>query len=515
MDIPAIVEGDSSQNASGESQAHTASNVTDDAEAPQTDIPLVEEDSCENASGESQAHAASNVADDADDPQGEWPPISQIMQSCFVFEPAAPTEQIITVMGVDCAIPHNPGHLTSEQQKLLSEADVICAGQPLLNTFFPATPSELSATLKAEPLPLTFPLDPLLNRFTHLRAAGKRVLVLADGDPLFFGIGATLVRHLGTEAVRLLPAVSSLQQACARLALPWHNVICLSLHGRDDMCPLNAASSKNMPLCLLTDDRMSPDVLARHLLDRGVDWFEAHIFERMGAPDEKIWHMSLTEAAGSHFGPACTMILLPRGLPRRPCLGLQTSQLAIDGECITKQPVRAAALSLLQIAPRHVVWDIGSGSGAVALEASILAHEGRVIAVERSAGRAMGIQENRRRMGAAIVDVRLGQAPECLPSLPDPDRVFIGGGLSGEDGADILGHVCLRLPEGGRVVASCALLESLHLCRRYFEKLAWPVELLQICAAEGQALGDDLHLVGMNPIFLIAAQKPGSESASA
>ncbi|MCG4877831.1 cobalt-precorrin-7 (C(5))-methyltransferase, partial [Eggerthella lenta] len=88
-------------------------------------------------------------------------------------------------------------------------------------------------------LPLTTPLEPLLTRLSQLRAAGERVLVLADGDPLLFGIGATLVRRMGPDAVRLLPAVSSLQQACARLSLPWHKVICLSLHGRDDLRPLN------------------------------------------------------------------------------------------------------------------------------------------------------------------------------------------------------------------------------------------------------------------------------------
>ena len=260
---------------------------------------------------------------------------------------------------------------------------------------------------------------------------GERVLVLADGDPLLFGIGATLVRLLGEEAVRLLPAVSSLQQACARLALPWHKVICLSLHGRDDLGPLNAAAGKNAPLCVLTDARTTPDVLARHLLDRGVDWFDAHVFERMGAPDEAVHHLSMAAAAGRNFGPACTLILTPREASRRPCLGLNSEELAVERGLISKKPVRAAALALLRIAPRHVVWDIGAGSGAVALEAAVLAHEGRVVAVERSAGRAMSIQENRRRFGVAILDVRLGEAPECLPALPDPQRVFIGGGLSG------------------------------------------------------------------------------------
>ena len=472
----------------------------------------------ETDSARTAAEAAPTPAGMAE--QDDWPPMSEMLQSFFVFEPTTAAPHPITVMGLDCARPRGLAGLAEAQRRLAEEADVICAGRTLLEEFSgrslmadgPDAEGTQAATgtpaLKARLLPLSTPLEPLLTRLSQLRAAGERVLVLADGDPLLFGIGATLMRRLGPDAVRQLPAVSSLQQACARLSLPWHKVICLSLHGRDDLRPLNVACGKNAPLCILTDARMSPDVLARHLLDRGVDWFDAHIFERMGAEDEAVSHLSMADAAGREFGPACTMVLIPAGPARRPHLGLDADQLAVDRGLITKKPVRAAALALLRIEAGHVVWDIGSGSGAVALEASVLAHEGRVIAVERSAGRAMGIQENRRRFGAANVEVRLGQAPECLPGLPDPQRVFIGGGLSGDDGDDILGHVCLRLPVGGRVVVSCVLLDSFSLCRRFFEDMAWPVEILQISAAEGKTLGGDVHLSAMNPVFLLAAQKP-------
>ncbi len=507
--------------------------------------------------------ASSDSAPDAEEtPDAEdWPPMAQMLQSMFVFEPTTAAPAPITVLGLDCGRFHGLADLPPYARTLVLMADVICGGRALLQELagrdvadpeaadpkavrdtaadpaadkeantaadaaektqdaaaLPPVPSPTSLAeppLKARLLPLTTPLEAVVTRLSQMRAVGDTVLVLADGDPLLFGIGATLVRLLGEEAVRLLPAVSSLQQACARLALPWHKVICLSLHGRDDLGPLNVAAGKNAPLCVLTDARMSPDVLVRHLLDRGVDWFDAHIFERMGAPDETVSHLSMAAAAGRNFGPVCTLLLTPREAPRRPCLGLDSAELAVERGLISKKPVRAAALALLRIAPRHVVWDIGAGSGAVALEAAVLAHEGRVVAVERSAGRAMSIQENRRRFGVAILDVRLGEAPECLPGLPDPQRVFIGGGLSGEDGEDILGHVCHRLPAGGRVVVSCVLLETLCLCRNFFERLGWPVELEQIAAAAARPLGDDVHLAAMNPVFLLAAQKPTPRAAA-
>lgn len=471
----------------------------------------------------------------------DWPPMSEILQSFFIFEPTTAEPSPITVLGLDCARPRGLLELTAAQRALLQEADVICGGRHLLRELTGATEEKSSADqadadsarppvpastldayednagphmLKARLLPLSTPLQPVLTRLSQMRASGERVVMLADGDPLLFGIGATLVRLLGQDAVRLMPAVSSLQQACARLALPWHKVICLSLHGRDDLGPLNAAAGKNAPLCVLTDARMTPDFLTRHLLDRGVDWFRAHVFERMGAPDEICHNLDMAQAASTTFGPACTLVLVPADTPRRARLGLEAHELAVDRGLISKKPVRAAALALLRIEPHHVVWDVGAGSGAVALEAAVLAHEGRVIAVERSVGRAMSIQENRRRFGVAILDVRLGEAPECLPTLPDPHRVFIGGGLSGEDGEDILGHVCLRLPAGGRVVASCVLLDTLCLCRNFFERLGWPVEICQIQASEGKELGGDVHLAAMNPVFLLTAQKPAPDGVA-
>lgn len=438
---------------------------------------------------------------------GDWPAKGPARSSLFVFIPTTSTPEPITVLGLDCAAPRLEDALTPPARRLLDDADVICAPARLLDQVAEAPGRMLRR------IPLTLPLEPLLERLTHLRSAGAQVVVLSGGDPLFFGIGATMARQLGAEAVRIVPAPSSLQAACGRLALPWHRVVCLSLHGREDLAPLNAAAGKGAPVCVLTDTRMTPDLVARHLLDRGVDWFTAHIFERMGAPDESRQTLALAEAAGARFGSACVLILEPTGPARRPRLGIDDAELAVDG-CFTRRPVRACALSLLGIGPRHVVWDVGAGSGAVALEAAALAHEGRVIAVERDPGRAIAIQENRRRFGAATVEVCLGRAPGCLRDLPEPQRVFIGGGLSGPDGDALLATVCARLSPGGRLVASCVLLESFRRCREGLRQRGWPLEILHVQAAEARPLGADAHLAAQNPVFLVAARKPGHGDAA-
>ncbi|MDR1777886.1 MAG: precorrin-6y C5,15-methyltransferase (decarboxylating) subunit CbiE [Desulfovibrio sp.] len=467
--------------------------------------------------------ASSEAALEIEKDGGEnaWPPMSEMLHSLLVSEPAAerpprpsapdspPPDSReahpVVVLGLDCAC----AELNAQQRQLLADAELICAGRPLLERVAEKTGDP---DMGGRAVPFCSPVEPVFARMAEARAAGRRVLVLADGDPLFFGLGASLVRRLGREAVRVIPAVSSMQWACARLGLPWHGVVNVSLHGRDNFVQLNAVVGLGVPVCVLTDGEMRPDVVAAHLLDRGVDWFEVHVFELLNFPDETACHVLLTEAAAMTFGPSCTMVLIPAGAPRRPYLGLDDSLLAAEGGLVTKLPVRAAALAMLRIMPGHTVWDIGAGSGSVALEASVLAHPGRVVAVEKKAERVVCIEENRRRFGAASVDIVSGEAPACLENLPDPHRVFIGGGLSGKnasaDREGVLAQVCRRLPTGGRVAINCVLLDTLARCRDFFQTQGWPCDVVCLQAAQSAPLGHDEHLVGMNPVFVLAAQKP-------
>lgn len=435
-----------------------------------------------------------------------WPALHDMMGSLFVFEVDHPKPVPVEVLGVD-------GHVPPEQEELIRHAQVIVAGLPLLDTLFPERETTQD---EVEYLPLHAPLEPVLHILKERHTAGRRVVVLADGDPLFFGIGATLTRHLPAASLRFYPAVSSLQKICARAHMPWHTVHCVSLHGRDPRTkwrPFNVAVSRGNPVCVLTDADTDPAVLARHLLDRGVDWFELRVFERLGCADERCRSLSLREAAFvEDFTHPCSVLLCPTAAPRRPVLGLPDSDLAVEKGLITKAPVRAAALGMLRLQPEHVLWDVGSGSGAVALEACALCHEGCVVAVERSAGRALCIKENRRRFGAAILEVHTDAAPDCFDQLPEPDRVFVGGGLSGatgeDTGEDLLSEICHRLKPGGTVVVSCVLMGTLHMALEFFRSTGWPTELISLQAAEGTELAGDLRLSPFNPVFLIACRKP-------
>lgn len=409
-------------------------------------------------------------------------------------------KDLIQVIGLDCDDPTALEKLLRRNPDLLKQADMICGGRPILAKLRHIP--ELSGRL----LELHPPLEPLYESILGLHKQGMKVVVLADGDPLFFGIGSSLISRMPPANLKITPAVSCLQSACARINLPWHNVLCVSLHGRENLRPMfNAISSQN-PVCILTGKTIPPDLIAQLLLDRGVDWYTMHIFERMGTWDEKHYIMSVKDCAASFFRQNTTVLLEPVKKARSPRLGLDEKR--YRGAYATKKAVRGAILELLNIEPDNTVWDVGAGSGIVGLEVSSLAHAGEVIVIERDMERCMDIQENRRALGAVNLRIHMGHAPECLAGLPEPQRIFMGGGFSEEDALKTL-EICVKaLPRGGRLVASCILLDSFICCRRFMEYLAWPHEMMQVQSASATALGPGKHFVPINPVFVLATQKP-------
>lgn len=429
----------------------------------------------------------------------QWPPLHDMLGAMLSTRLPSAAPARVTVMGLGAE-----RHLSPSQRKLLDSAELIAGGRALLNKWTPGWEHNDTRAY----LPLQSPLNEALDRIEVCYRAGLRVLVLADGDPLFYGIGATLARRMGPASLHILPGPSSLQEACARLGLPWHTVRAVSLHGRDDWRSLNSAVCAGRPVCVLTDAASTPNILARHLLDRGVDWFAMAVFERMGHDDAVSRCLSLQEAASvEDFDAASTVILWPERAARRPVLGLAGSTLAVERGLVTKAPVRAAALSLLRIAPRHTVWDIGAGSGTLALEACALAHQGCVVAVERSPDRALTLHENRRRFGAAILDIHTGHAPDCFDHLPAPDRIFIGGGMSSQ-AREMLETACAYLKPGGRLVVSCVLMGTVHASLDCLRQNGWPVEMLHVQCAHAVPLAGDIRLAAYNPVFLVACEKP-------
>lgn len=397
-------------------------------------------------------------------------------------------------------------HLPESARRSLANAHLVAGGKRILD----AVPSDLipeAATI----LPISGPLPPLFNAIRTAIKKGLNVVVLADGDPLFFGIGKRLGEEFGRENLLVEPNVSTMQLAAARLGMPWQEMDFVSLHGRDDFSPLYAALVRADLIAVFTDADNTPAEVARALLERGADCFSMTVLEDLGSPDEKIRPLALPETWGMEFS-AFNLVILERQYPPEIelTLGIPDHYYLHQKNLITKLPVRAAGLAHLKVTPASTVWDLGAGCGSISIEASHLARKGRVFAMERHKTRAAMIRENIRRTGAWLVETILGDMPDSLADLPAPDRIFIGGGLGGSSNQDstLLEVACDRLLPRGRIVIHCILLDTLHAAKNHFRKLGWYFGVTQLQASTTDSLAGDLRFKAQNPVFVLWAEKP-------
>jgi precorrin-6Y C5,15-methyltransferase (decarboxylating) len=389
----------------------------------------------------------------------------------------------------------SPADLTPRAREIIREAQVLVGGRRLLD-YFPEH--------RGMKIPLGKDPEGTLRQIPPL-AETKRVVVLASGDPNFYGVGPLVVRVLGAEQVVIHPNLTAIQTACARLQMPWQDATVISLHGRG-WEQLAMALGKPGPLLIYTDPGHTPGEIARFLLARGLSQARFCVLEDLGQDTERVTWMSLGEAQERDFSPLnLVVVVLEPGevSPPRPRLhlGLPEEALAHQAGLITKAEVRAVVLAKLKLLPSQVLWDVGAGCGSVGLEASLLVPGGKIFAVERHPERATQITANRDKYGVPNLEVVCGQAPECLADLPAPHRVFVGGG--GPRVGVIVQEAMRRLAPAGRVVVTAALLETLSTVRAILEQANWEVEVVQLQASRSRPLTEGTSLQALNPVWII------------
>ncbi len=353
------------------------------------------------------------------------------------------------------------------------------------------------------------PLDRVIEQVSQASRRGREVVVLADGDPGFFGIGRRLVTALGSDNVEIFPNLTTLQAAAARIRIPWGEIPTVSLHGRKHLSPLLNALTRGDWVAIFTDGDWHPGRIAETLIERQVDTFRMHIFEDLWQEQEKINSVELNEACGRRYAELNFVLLERIGAAEiGHGLGLEDDSYLHDQGLITKREVRAVGLAMLRIERGDTVWDLGAGCGSVAIEAAFLASRGRVLAVEKEASRVRLIKRNIRRTGAYGVEVIQGEMPDCLDGLPEPDRIFLGGGLG--SGADVLAASFERLKEGGRMVVHAVLLGTLEKARTFLDHQRAPYRFVQVQVSRSKDLAGDERLEALNPVYIVSALKPAS-----
>ncbi|WP_371369885.1 precorrin-6y C5,15-methyltransferase (decarboxylating) subunit CbiE [Pseudomonas sp. QL9] len=378
-------------------------------------------------------------------------------------------------------------------RRALLAAGVVFGGERQLDLL----PHCLKARRVAWPSP--FDLAPLLAR------RGTPTCVLASGDPMFFGIGATLARQLPVEEMQVLPAPSSVSLAAARLGWPLQEVELLSLVGRP-LAALNSRLHAGRRLLLLSNDGRSPAAVAALLRERGFAPSRLSVLEHLGSERERRidglaadWAVDET-AALNVIAIDCVAGVDARRLPLTP--GLPDDVYRHDGQ-LTKRDVRAVTLARLAPEPGELLWDVGAGCGSIGIEWMRAHPSCRAIAIEADEGRQGHIAHNRDALGVPGLQLVAGHAPEALYGLEAPDAIFIGGGVTV---SGVLENCWANLKPGGRLLANAVTLQSEAMLVSWRERHGG--ELVRLQVAQAQALGSFDTWRAALPITLLALRKP-------
>lgn len=303
----------------------------------------------------------------------------------------------------------------------------------------------------------------------HLRTVlgtseGGVVHILASGDPMFHGVGTTVVRAVGADRVRVLPAVSSASLACARLGWDLAAAEVVSLV-RNDVETLLDVASDGRDILVLSRDASTPAEVAALLTANGFGWSSFTVLEQLGGDREQIVR-GVAHSWDRPAGDALNIVAIGCvGPVRSRAPGRPDAEYANDGQ-LTKAPIRALTVAALQPGHRELLWDIGSGSGSVAIEWLRTEPSVRAIAFERDPDRAARLAANATTHGVAGRLTVLGAVPDDWASTPDPDTVFIGGGVDEE----VLTHVWSVLPAGGRLVVNAVTVENQTLLAQWYAR---------------------------------------------
>lgn len=331
----------------------------------------------------------------------------------------------------------------------------------------------VSAPKRRWPSPMLPALETLLDDHP-----GGHIHVVASGDPLLHGIGATLIRIHGAERVRVLPHISSVTLACARMGWAVHDTEVISLV----TAPVHTAVRRGGRAVVLSRDAGTPAALAAVLTETGRGASEFTVLENLGGPGERITTRPADAWAAAPPAVDDLNIIAVRFLPdTHDGLELADDAFRHDGQ-ITKQTIRTLTVAALTPRPGELLWDIGSGSGSIAVQWCRSARGARALAFESNPQRAQNIDHNARAFG---VDVTVrGEAPGDFDGAPRPDAIFIGGGVTTPG----MMQACLdRLPAGGRLVANAVTAESEALLVEWYSRLGG--ELSRFQHYRGEPLG--------------------------
>ena len=358
-------------------------------------------------------------------------------------------------------------------------------------------------------------LDPnaVLERIDS--SGDTRISILTQGDPLFYGLARFLCDKLGKDRFEVIPHVSSMQLAFARVKESWDEAYLTNL-ATQPLVKVIERIRVSEKVGIFTTAELPPARIAQGLLDAGIDYFQSYVCENLGSPDERVTQSDLSAITDREFAELNVMILVR--IPDAPDRPASMSGKRLFGNpddlflqsrpkhgLLTPAEVRAIALADMDIGPSSVIWDIGAGSGSVAIEAAQLARDGHAYAIEMDPEDVNLIAANAEHFNVENITPILGQAPEAWSDLPEPDAIFIGG--SGRHVSSIVEKAYLRLKPHGRLLAVVGSVDGLSAVCDVLRDCNGEPEVKMISIARGVYQLEKIRLEGSNPSFIISACK--------
>lgn len=390
--------------------------------------------------------------------------------------------------------------LTLEALEKIKASGLLIGAQRILDAFSGSESEKLALT------------DPGQIEEAVKASQKEKISVLFSGDLGFYSGAKRLSGRLPGCKVESLPGVSSLSYFCAKLQTPWEDAFLVSAHGR--ACHPLAAVLNHEKTFFLTGGSWTPAAICEELCRAGLSGIKVSVGERLSYPEERITELTAAEAMLETFEPLSVLLVRNPTPLRREAVthGLDDGEFLRSQEPpvipMTKSEVRSVSLSKLRLEEDSVVYDIGAGTGSVAVEAALQCRCGRVFAIERSRRAVALLKKNKEKFGVRHLQIVEGAAPEVLQGLPAPDRAFIGG--SGGKLEAILEQLLCANPSV-RVVLNAIALESLSEAVSAFQKLGFQdVDIVQVSVAKSRKVGAHQMMIGQNPVFVIAARGCGS-----
>ena len=394
--------------------------------------------------------------------------------------------------------------LTSYHLDLIQDADILIGAKRHLACFKDAG---------AEKKEITGDIKGVID-FIRISMKNK-IVVLASGDPLYYGIGSLLIKSLGKENVNIYPNITSVAAVFARIKEPWNDAYVISMHGRNSLNELLSALEREDKIALFTDPRNNPSMVARLLLDNGISEFEICVLERLGNTSERIAWYEPVQAAKINFADP-NMVVLKRRQSEiiekddkspalDPYLGMPEHLFCHQQGLITKSEVRAVTISRLRLLTDHILWDLGAGSGSISIEASLFIKKGRIFALEKEPDRIKQIEKNKKKFCVTNLIVQGAKLPEGLKELPAPDRIFIGGG--GRDLEKIIRAAITYLKVNGIVVINTVLLQNIELAFQTLNHAGFKTDIIGMQINRGRKMPWGNRFEAQNPVWIITGER--------